>query len=151
MTSPTYRFPTAAQVMRLYSQCIGLPVPTQPAMLASALYSPIRHEQYGQTDLFQLAGLLASKVILNHSYQDGNKRTALYAADMFLKMNGYRLETKPMGTEDAQRNQEIALAQVSAATTQWSSEDLGAYFAKIATPSANADDASDTLDSTEEH
>ncbi|PMB71587.1 hypothetical protein BM221_001677 [Beauveria bassiana] len=120
-------------------------------MLASALYSLIRHEQYGQTDLFQLAGLLASKVILNHSYQDGNKRTALYAADMFLKINGYRLETKPMGTEDAQRNQEIALAQVSAATTQWSSEDLGAYFAKIATPSANADDASDTLDSTEEH
>lgn len=120
-------------------------------MLASALYSPIRHKQYGQSDLFQLAGLLASKVILNHPYQDGNKRTALYAADMFLKMNGYQLETKPMGTEDEQRNREISLAQVSAATTQWSSEDLGAYYATIATPLANADEASDYFDGTEEH
>ncbi|KAM3498876.1 hypothetical protein MY10362_007822 [Beauveria mimosiformis] len=84
-------------------------------MLASVLYSLIRHKQYGQTHLFQLAGLLASEVILNHPYR------------------------------------EIALAQVSAATTRWSSEDLGAYYVTIATPLANADEASDYVDDTEEH
>ncbi|KID59689.1 DOC family protein, partial [Metarhizium hybridum] len=65
-------------------------------MLESAIDSPMNHKNYGQTDLFQLAGILAEKVILNHPYQDGNKRTALFAADMFLKINGYQLQKRPM-------------------------------------------------------
>ncbi len=31
-------------------------------------------------------------VISNHIFQDGNKRTGLQAALLFLKMNGYRLK-----------------------------------------------------------
>lgn len=58
-------------------------------MLESAINSPMNHKYYGQTDLFQLAGVLAEKIIFDHLYQDGNKRTALYVADMFLKMNRY--------------------------------------------------------------
>ncbi len=33
--------------------------------------------------------------MLNHPFQDGNKRTSLLAAGTFLRMNGYQM--KPMG------------------------------------------------------
>ena len=103
-------------------------------MLESAINSPINHKYYGQTDLFQLAGILAERVILNHPYQDGNKRTALYAADMFLKLNGYQLQKKPMDENDTERNKGLADAHVSIATSQWTAEDLGEYYAKVAEP-----------------
>ncbi|OAA33196.1 DOC family protein [Moelleriella libera RCEF 2490] len=105
-------------------------------MLDSAVDSPMNHKHYGQTDLFQLAGILAGKVILNHPYQDGNKRTALYAADMFLKINGYQLQKNPMANNDtdAELNENLANAHVLVATGQWTAEDLGTYYATIAKP-----------------
>lgn len=132
--SVTYRFLTASQVKRLYTQHIATQSPTQPSMLDSAVNSPMNHKYYGQTDLFQLAGVLAEKVILDHPYQDGNKRTALYAADMFLKINGYQLQKKPMSKRDADLNRDLANAHVMVATSQWTSEDLGNYYASIAKP-----------------
>ena len=83
-----HRFLTSAQVKRLHARIIAKVQPTQLAMLEFALGSPFHHSCYGQTDVFQLAGVPAAKVALNHAYQDGNKRTALFAADMLLKMNG---------------------------------------------------------------
>lgn len=44
-----------------------------------------------EDDVFQLAANLAEKIMKDHAFQDGNKRTALLAADMFLKINGYYL------------------------------------------------------------
>ncbi|KID81912.1 DOC family protein [Metarhizium guizhouense ARSEF 977] len=134
VTNICYRFLTASQVKRLYTQHIATSSPTQPIMLESAIDSPLNHKRYGQTDLFQLAGVLAEKVILNHPYQDGNKRTALFAADMFLKMNGYQLQKKPMGKNDTELNQGLANAHVLVATSQWTSEDLGNYYASVARP-----------------
>ena len=32
----------------------------------------------------------------NHAYPDGNKRVVLVAADMFLKINGYKLQVAPL-------------------------------------------------------
>jgi death-on-curing family protein len=40
----------------------------------------------GQSNLFQLAANLSEKIMKNHAFQDGNKRAALVAADMFLKI-----------------------------------------------------------------
>ncbi|GAB0138946.1 hypothetical protein EsDP_00007165 [Epichloe bromicola] len=138
MASTTcFRFLTAAQVKRMYTQHIGALSPTQPTMLESAVDSPRNHKYYGQTDLFQLAGILAEKVILNHAYQDGNKRTALYAADMFLKMNGYQLQKKPMAKNDKDLNEMLANAHVLVATGQWTSADLGNYYASVASPLEN--------------
>ena len=49
----------------------------------------------------------------NHAYMDGNKRTALVAADMFMKINGYRLREN----EDLFAvNGELADAQVAVVT-----------------------------------
>lgn len=108
--------------------------PSQPTMLESAIDSPRNHKYYGQTNLFQLAGILAEKVILNHAYQDGNKRTALYAADMFLKINGYQLQKKPMATNDKGLNEMLTNAHILVATGQWTSADLGNYYASVARP-----------------
>uniref|UniRef100_A0A1Y1MH38 Fido domain-containing protein n=1 Tax=Photinus pyralis TaxID=7054 RepID=A0A1Y1MH38_PHOPY len=131
-TNICYRFLTATQVKRLYYKYIARLSPTQPTMLESAIDSPMNHKRYGQTDLFQLAGVLAQKVILNHPYQDGNKRTALFAADMFLKVNGYQLQKEPMCENDTELNEGLSNAHVLVATSQWTSEDLGNYYASVA-------------------
>ncbi len=42
----------------------------------------------------QVAALMASLAI-NHPFIDGNKKVAFAAADVFLRMNGYRIEGDP--------------------------------------------------------
>ncbi|RSL73916.1 hypothetical protein CEP54_000143 [Fusarium duplospermum] len=131
MSSTTYRFLTTAQVKRLHMRHIAKASPIQLAMLESAVNSLVNHEHYGQKDLFVLAGTLAEKIALNHSYQDGNKRTALYAADMFLKMNGHQLRTKPTDRGKAEFDEELSDAHVFVATRRWTPEDLGNYYRSI--------------------
>jgi len=43
-------------------------------------------------DLFTKAGALMDSLIRNHPFLDGNKRTGIAAAAMFLRLNGYSLE-----------------------------------------------------------
>jgi death-on-curing family protein len=63
--------------------------PTQPGLLDSTVASPMNVKHYsGQSNLFQLAANFSEKIMKNHAFQDGNKRAALVAADMFLKING---------------------------------------------------------------
>ena len=38
----------------------------------------------------QIAGKLAYRILVNHAFEDGNKRTALLSAQLFLKLNGFR-------------------------------------------------------------
>lgn len=42
-------------------------------------------------DLFHKAGALMESLLQNHPFVDGNKRTAITAVAMFLRLNGYRL------------------------------------------------------------
>jgi len=46
-------------------------------------------------DVAQLAAAYAFGVARNHGFADGNKRTALVVADMFLMLNGYELSSSP--------------------------------------------------------
>jgi prophage maintenance system killer protein len=71
----------------------------------------------------------------NHAYQDGNKRTALVAADMFLKINGYKLQDTPMANDAV--NVDITNAHVAVTTSQWDVKQLGEYYESIATPIAS--------------
>ena len=89
-----------------------------------------------EENVFQLASNLAEKIMKNHPYQDGNnKRTALLAADMFLKINGYKLQDTPMAG-DALSN-DLANAHVAVTTNQWNARQLGEYYQSIATPIAS--------------
>lgn len=60
-------------------------------LLESALARPVNAWSYGEEDLCTLAALLAEGVARNHPFADGNKRTALVGAALFLRLNGLRL------------------------------------------------------------
>lgn len=60
-------------------------------LLESAAAKPINHYHYGEQDVAALAVALLLGVARNHPFVQGNKRTALAAADAFLHLNGYRL------------------------------------------------------------
>ena len=47
-------------------------------------------------DVAQLAAAYAYGIARNHGFADGNKRTALVAADLFLMLNGYELSSLPV-------------------------------------------------------
>jgi len=58
-------------------------------LLESALYRP----QSGYyEDLAAMAAALFESMLMNHPFVDGNKRVAFFATDVFLRLNGWRLE-----------------------------------------------------------
>lgn len=143
-TAKVYRFLTANQVLRLYQNNISRTISApQKTMLESAVDSPMNHKRLGgQDNVYQLGGVLAEKLILNHSFQDGNKRLATISVDMFFKMNGLKLQDNPLkGANDAK----IAQAHVKVATKEWDAAELGRFYQTIATPVGNADKPLATL------
>jgi len=62
-----------------------------PGLLESALYRP----QTGYYEsLAEMAAALFESLIKNHPFVDGNKRVAFFATDVFLRMNGYKLQVE---------------------------------------------------------
>ena len=61
-------------------------------LLDSALARPQHHFTYHpQATVFELAAAYAFGLARNHAFVDGNKRIALAAAALFLRLNGHRL------------------------------------------------------------
>jgi len=78
---------------RVIAETGGVHGITNPGSLESALARPFT--AFGGRELFldlwsKVAALIHS-VIAFHPFADGNKRTALVAADVCLRLNGYRL------------------------------------------------------------
>jgi death on curing protein len=60
-----------------------------PGLLDSARFRP----QSGYyEDLAEMGAALFESLIMNHPFVDGNKRVAFFATDVFLRLNGYKLE-----------------------------------------------------------
>jgi death-on-curing protein len=59
--------------------------------LESALARPQNLLAYGDPDAASLAASYAFGIAKNHSFVDGNKRTAFVALELFLALNGYTL------------------------------------------------------------
>jgi death-on-curing protein len=60
--------------------------------LISAVASPASFDDQDlYPDLFTKAAALMDSLIRNHPFLDGNKRTGIAAAALFLRINGYRL------------------------------------------------------------
>ena len=58
-----------------------------------ALVSAIMRPQIGYYDgLIEEAAVLMESLAMNHPFVDGNKRTAFFATDAFLGMNGYFID-----------------------------------------------------------
>lgn len=58
-------------------------------LLESVLYRP-RSGYYTRLD--EMAAAMFESFINNYPFVDGNKRVAFFAADVFLRMNGYKLQ-----------------------------------------------------------
>ncbi len=62
-----------------------------PSLLDSALARPQHLLTYGNPDLCDLAAAYTSRIVRNHPFVDGNKRTGFMAGYVFLASNGLRL------------------------------------------------------------
>ncbi len=61
-------------------------------LVESAIASVINKKEYeGENDLFSLGFNLFSKLIQNHPFVDGNKRTAVVVFEYFMEINGQEL------------------------------------------------------------
>jgi death-on-curing protein len=71
-----------------------------PGLLAGGIARPVNRWAYGEEDVANLAGILLLGIGMNHPFQQGNKRTALTAAKVFLQFNGYSFvapDSEPLG------------------------------------------------------
>ena len=77
--------------IRRYGGTYGL---RDPALLSSALAMPSSsfEGKYLHRDLFEQAAAYAFHICQNHPFVDGNKRTALASALVFLSLNGIELD-----------------------------------------------------------
>lgn len=57
-------------------------------LLDSAIHRPMQMEIYGEKDIFSMVSALATGIIKNHPFLDGNKRTGFMSAYLFLEVNG---------------------------------------------------------------
>lgn len=91
------RFLTLAEVLLIHQDQIrrygGRYGSLDLRLLDSALVQPEAGsaDAYFHRDLFEMAGAYAYHICQNHPFVDGNKRTALAAALVFLDLNGITL------------------------------------------------------------
>lgn len=82
---------------RLIDHFGGGPGVRDMGLLESALLRP----QTGYyADLVEMAAALFESLLINHPFVDGNKRVAFFATDVFLRLNGYRLEIEAGSAHD---------------------------------------------------
>ena len=76
-------------------------------------------------DLFSQAAALMDSLIRNHPFVDGNKRTGITAAGLFLRRNGYRLTAK---------NSDLLSITMKIAKSQSDLEELIIWFRENSQP-----------------
>jgi death-on-curing protein len=77
-------------LMQRYGGAMGV---RDPGALEAALFRP----QTGYyKDIVAEAAALLESLAINHPFVDGNKRIAFAAADVFLRINGWRLQRAPL-------------------------------------------------------
>ena len=93
MPSDRVRFLSVDEVLAIHQRLIevfGGPTGIRdPGLLESALYRP-RTGYY--EDLSAMAAALFDSLSMNHPFLDGNKRVAFFSTDVFLRLNGWRLD-----------------------------------------------------------
>jgi death-on-curing protein len=88
---------TPEQVLFLHAQLVaetgGSHGVRDLSMLLSALGRPLASfdDQDLYPDIYTKSAALMDSLIRNHPFVDGNKRTGIAAAALFLRLNGYRL------------------------------------------------------------
>ena len=82
---------------RLIEKFGGTPGLRDMGLLESALFRP----QTGYyADLAQMSVALFESLVSNHAFVDGNKRAAYFISDVFLRLNGWKIEVSSDGGYD---------------------------------------------------
>ena len=93
MPSESVQFLSLDEVLAIHQRVIGAfggaDGVRDLGLLESALYRP-RSGYY--EDLVSMATALFESLLMNHPFVDGNKRVAFFATDIFLRLNGWRLD-----------------------------------------------------------
>lgn len=97
------------------------------ALLESALSRPLNLASYGEPDAAALAAAYGYGIARNHAFIDGNKRTALVAVELFLKLNGWQL---------AVTDAECVLTMLAVATGDLTKDEFAAWLRTHAAPRA---------------
>jgi death-on-curing protein len=89
---------TAEQILFLHARLVAETGGSHGVRDLSLLLSAVSRPQTSfddqdlYSDLFTKAGALMDSLLRNHAFVDGNKRTGIAAAALFLRINGYWLE-----------------------------------------------------------
>lgn len=125
------KFLSAEQILfihaRLIEETVGIHGVRDLSMLQSAVGRPQASfdQQELYPDLFSKAAALMEALIRNHPFVDGNKRTGVTAAGLFLWANGYRLTAK---------NDDLVAVTLNVAQAQSISADLTIWLRDHAKP-----------------
>lgn len=89
-------FPTIEEALELHAYLLkkfgGAAGVRDLGLLESALYRP----QTGYyEDMVQMAAALLESLLINHPFVDGNKRVAFFLMDIFLRLNGAKIQVRP--------------------------------------------------------
>lgn len=120
-------YPTVEQTLfihyRLIEETGGSHGVRDVPLLQSAIARPMA--TFGQTDLypdiFAKAAALMHSLIKNHPFIDGNKRTAITTASIFLIRNGCRIKAS---------NKELERFTLKVASTNTEIEEIAKWFKK---------------------
>lgn len=90
-------FPTVADVLGMHTVLLrrygGAHGVRDPGALEAALFRP----QTGYyEDFVAEAAALFERLTINHPFVDSNKRVAFAAVDVFVRINGWRLQRSPV-------------------------------------------------------
>ena len=78
-----------------------------PALLESAMARPRQRSAYAErASMVELAAAYTARVVKDHPFIDGNKRTGFVVGILFLELNGFRF----VASEEAAAEAVIALA-----------------------------------------
>lgn len=95
MPSNAVQFLSLDEVLAIHERVIevfgGSPGFRDRGLLESALYRPMS----GYYDsLEEMSAALFESLLINHPFVDGNKRVAFFGADVFLRLNGWKLRVE---------------------------------------------------------
>ena len=94
-------------------------------LLESALARPLQLMAYGDPDLSELAASYAHGIVKNHPFLDGNKRSGLMAAALFLELNGMIFQAP---------EEEAVLQTLALAAGEIGADEYAAWLRKSCSP-----------------
>ncbi|MBI2011329.1 type II toxin-antitoxin system death-on-curing family toxin [Candidatus Daviesbacteria bacterium] len=122
MTTKKLYFLSVAQVLLIHDQMVkrfGGSLGIRDLGLVESAVARPQSSFDGQdlySNLFDMAAALLQSLLKNHPFVDGNKRTALTSAGLFLKINGYKLVNNHQEEVEfavAVDNQHLLIEQIS--------------------------------------